>query len=86
MKIYVVAEDAQPCLAHSPTALNELNLAVAPPFVGQMKKKLWILSFHTIRDRLGQKPSHATVSLTLLVSQNPPFHLNAVTVNAVKTE
>jgi hypothetical protein len=25
-------------LAHSPTALNEINLAVAPPFVGQMKK------------------------------------------------
>jgi hypothetical protein len=25
-------------LAHSPRALNELNLAVAPPFVGQMKK------------------------------------------------
>ncbi len=52
---YAVGEDAQPCLAYSPTALNELNLAVAPPFVGQMKKKLQILSFHTIRDRLGQK-------------------------------
>jgi len=35
-----VGEDAQPCLAHSPTALNEINLAVAPPFVGQMKKKI----------------------------------------------
>jgi hypothetical protein len=33
-----VGEDAQPCLAHSLTALNELHLAVAPPFVGQMKK------------------------------------------------
>jgi hypothetical protein len=33
-----VGEYAQPCLAYSPTALNELNLAVAPPFVGQMKK------------------------------------------------
>jgi hypothetical protein len=33
-----VGEDAQPCLAYSPTALNELNLAVAPPFVEQMKK------------------------------------------------
>ncbi len=33
-----VGEDAQPCLAHPPTALNEINLAVAPPFVGQMKK------------------------------------------------
>ncbi len=27
---YAVGEDAEPCLAHSPTALNELNLAVAP--------------------------------------------------------
>jgi hypothetical protein len=27
---YSVGEDAEPCLAHSPTALNELNLAVAP--------------------------------------------------------
>ncbi len=35
-----VGEGAQPCLAHSPTALNELNLAVAPPFVGKMKKTL----------------------------------------------
>jgi hypothetical protein len=25
-----VGEDAEPCLAHSPTAFNELNLAVAP--------------------------------------------------------
>jgi hypothetical protein len=33
-----VGEDAQPCLTYSPAALNELNLAVAPPFVGQMKK------------------------------------------------
>jgi hypothetical protein len=33
-----VGEDAQPCLAHSPTALNEMNLAVAQPFVEQMKK------------------------------------------------
>ncbi len=30
-----VGEDAQPCLAHSHTALYEINLAVAPPFVGQ---------------------------------------------------
>ncbi len=35
-----VGEDAQPYLAHSPTALNELNLAVALLFVKQMKKKL----------------------------------------------
>jgi hypothetical protein len=35
-----VGEDAQPCLAHSPTALTEINLTVAPPFEGQMKKKL----------------------------------------------
>jgi hypothetical protein len=38
-KKFILGEDAQPCLAHSPSALNELNLAVAPPFVGQMKKK-----------------------------------------------
>jgi hypothetical protein len=38
--ICAVGEDAPPCLAYSPTALNELNLAVAPPFVGQMKKTL----------------------------------------------
>jgi hypothetical protein len=32
-----VGEKAQSCLAHSPTALNELNIAVAQPLVGQMK-------------------------------------------------
>jgi hypothetical protein len=37
---FCVVEGAQLCFAHAPTALNEINLAIAPPFVGQMKKNL----------------------------------------------
>ncbi len=57
---FVVGEDAQPCSAHSPMALNDLYLALAHIIVVQMKKIFYILSFHIIRD---QKPFHATVSL-----------------------
>ncbi len=35
---HIVGEDAQPCLEHSPMALNDLNLVLAPLIVVQMKK------------------------------------------------
>ena len=58
-----VGEEAQPCLAHSPTALNELNLAVAPPFVGQMKKNFRSPLSTPLGADMAKKPSHATVPL-----------------------
>jgi hypothetical protein len=51
----VVGEDSQPSLAHSPMALNDLNLALAPLTVVQIKKILYILSFHIRRDLIDQK-------------------------------
>ena len=45
---HIVGEDAQPCLAHSPMALNDLNLVFAPLIVVQMKK--YSISFLSISE------------------------------------
>jgi hypothetical protein len=44
----VVGEDAQPCSAHSPTALSDQNLGLAQLIVVQMKK--YLISFRFISE------------------------------------
>ena len=45
MTFSAVGERAKELLAHSPTALNEINLAISQEIVDQMKKE--IRSFHS---------------------------------------